>query len=289
MATRALSRPNSQSRSETFAPGFAARGSPFTVISSFVFRLLMLCLFSCLAWFSYCYSYSCFCCSRCSWHAESGAQLETQVAFGVAVGGVDDQRGFRTGKARDVEFKLGVAESSGRGREYGGLSRAVNFGGHGGGFDGPVGVVAHGDLQHGVLARKPGCGVDQFHSQDLRSLWFGALGNGDGGSLRHRKRRRHEMESAAADFFKDSAVLVVEAELECFFPVGVEREEIEIIVGAAVQHAAAAIDGSVDEGVGDAAVLGLHVKRGVTDDDIGVVAEHHGSAWASPGNYPPGI
>ena len=97
------------------------------------------------------------------------------------------------------------------------------------------------------------------------------------------------MKRAATDFFENGFVLVSEPQLQCFFAVGIERQEIKIIVGAAMQDSAAAVNRGVDEGIGDATVLGLDVKGEVTDFDIGVVAEQHVPGCASPGNYPPAI
>ena len=71
-------------------------------------------------------------------------------------------------------------------------------------------------------------------------------------------------------------MLFIEAQLERGFAIGIERQEIVIIVGAAVQHAAAAIDGGVDQRAGNAGVLGLHVISGLAEINIGVMTEDHG-------------
>ena len=54
-----------------------------------------------------------------------------------------------------------------------------------------------------------------------------------------------------------------------------ERQQIKIIIGAAVQNAAAAIDGGVDESIRGAAVLGLHVKDRLPHLYIRVMPEEH--------------
>jgi len=69
--------------------------------------------------------------------------------------------------------------------------------------------------------------------------------------------------------------LIVEAEFEGVTGVVVERQEIEVVEGAAMQNPALAVDGGVDESVGFTAVFGLHVKSGIADFDIGVVAKNH--------------
>ena len=88
--------------------------------------------------------------------------------------------------------------------------------------------------------------------------------------------RARKIQRAAANFFEYLAVLFIEAQLERGFAIGIERQEVVIIVGAAMQHAAAAIDGGIDQRVGDTGVLGLHVIRGLAETNIGVMTEDHG-------------
>jgi len=87
--------------------------------------------------------------------------------------------------------------------------------------------------------------------------------------------RGDQVKCPGADVFEGGAVLLVQAQAQSFFAVGIEGNQVVIVIGATVHDAAAVIDGGVDESGGDAAILRLHVKGGVADFDIGVVAEQH--------------
>ena len=84
------------------------------------------------------------------------------------------------------------------------------------------------------------------------------------------------MEYASANFFQHLTVLFIDAQLESFFAVGVEWQEVEIIIGAAMKHAAASVYGGVDERARGASVFGLHVILVGADANICVMTEDHG-------------
>jgi hypothetical protein len=83
------------------------------------------------------------------------------------------------------------------------------------------------------------------------------------------------MEYAGTNFFRDHPVLLVNPLFKRLFANGIERQEIEIVVGAAVKNAAAAIHDGVDQSVRGAAVLGLKVIDRLADFDICVMPEEH--------------
>ena len=83
------------------------------------------------------------------------------------------------------------------------------------------------------------------------------------------------MQGTSADIFHCDAVLFVQAELQCFFGVWSEWQQIEIIISAAMQHAAAAINGGVDQSAGGSAIFRLHVIGIFTHADVGIVPEEH--------------
>src|ERR1700733_4405798 len=70
-------------------------------------------------------------------------------------------------------------------------------------------------------------------------------------------------------------MLLIEAQFEGCFTIGIERQEVEIIIGPAVQHAAPAVNSSVNQAAGGAGVLGLHVVFGVSESNVAVVTENH--------------
>jgi hypothetical protein len=83
------------------------------------------------------------------------------------------------------------------------------------------------------------------------------------------------MQRARSKLFDDGAVLLVQAKLERLFAIGVQREKIEIVVGAPVQHAPLKVDGGVNKGVGGAAVFRLNVEGGLAHFDVCIVTKKH--------------
>ena len=70
-------------------------------------------------------------------------------------------------------------------------------------------------------------------------------------------------------------MLLVQTQTQRFFAVGIERNQIVIIVGAAMHHAAHIVNGGIDQRGGDAAILRLHVKSGLADLYVRIVTKHH--------------
>jgi hypothetical protein len=95
--------------------------------------------------------------------------------------------------------------------------------------------------------------------------------------------RRPTLQRAGANFLDDGAMLIVEAQLEGAQPVFVERQEIAIAGGAVMHYAAATVDGGIENGVGFAAVLGLHVIGHAIEREISIVSEEHFAAFVPLG------
>src|SRR6267143_3930051 len=83
------------------------------------------------------------------------------------------------------------------------------------------------------------------------------------------------MQRAGSKLLEDGAVLLVETHLQGLLTSRVQREQVEVIVRAAMQHASAAIHDGIDERVGGAAVFRLDVKRRVARFDVRIVTEEH--------------
>jgi hypothetical protein len=96
------------------------------------------------------------------------------------------------------------------------------------------------------------------------------------------------MQRAGTNVFEGGAMLLVQAEAQGLFAIRIERDEVVVVVGAAMQDATAEVDGGIDERGRDAAILGLHVKAGVADLHIRVVAEQHGIGFR-PGSAARGL
>src|SRR3977135_2977580 len=99
----------------------------------------------------------------------------------------------------------------------------------------------------------------------------------NGGSWSWRGRRGwRETERTGANFFQHLTVLFAETQPERFFGFGVEGQEVEIIIGAAMQDAATSINGGVDERASGAGIFGLPVIEVSADVNICVMTENHG-------------
>ncbi len=83
------------------------------------------------------------------------------------------------------------------------------------------------------------------------------------------------MERTSANFFQYLTVLFIDAQLEGFFAVGIKGQEVEIIIGAAMEHAAASVNGSVYQRAGIAGIFGLHMILMGADANICVMAKNH--------------
>jgi hypothetical protein len=70
-------------------------------------------------------------------------------------------------------------------------------------------------------------------------------------------------------------VLFIETEFQRLFAAGIKGEQIEIIISAAEEDAAAKIDSGINQGVSGAAIFRLDVVGGVAHFDVGVVTEKH--------------
>ena len=75
-------------------------------------------------------------------------------------------------------------------------------------------------------------------------------------------------------------MLLVNSSFENSFPAGVERQQVPVVVRAAMQDAPLPVHRRVNQGARDAAILGLYVDRLCADGDVAVVAEDQG-----PGTY----
>src|SRR5580700_6317198 len=70
-------------------------------------------------------------------------------------------------------------------------------------------------------------------------------------------------------------MLVVNSLSKEILACAIEWQKIDVVIGAAMQDAASAIDGRVDQGVGGAAVLGLNVINRIPHLHVRVMPEEH--------------
>src|SRR5208282_413527 len=83
------------------------------------------------------------------------------------------------------------------------------------------------------------------------------------------------MQCAAANLFGHTAVLVVDSFSDERFTFRIKRQQINIIVCAAMQNAAATIDRRVDQGIRGPAVLGLYVVDRLSHFYVRVMPKEH--------------
>ena len=70
-------------------------------------------------------------------------------------------------------------------------------------------------------------------------------------------------------------MLFINTQLESFFSVGVKGQEVEIIIGAAMENAATGVNGGVNERARYAGIFRLHVILVGADANICVMTENH--------------
>ena len=75
--------------------------------------------------------------------------------------------------------------------------------------------------------------------------------------------------------FDNGAVLFIDAQLQGLFAIGVQRQQVKIVVGAPMQDAPTKINRGINERVSDPAIFCLHVIRSVAGFYVGVVTEEH--------------
>ena len=189
------------------------------------------------------------------------------------------QCGLSSSEARHFEFEMRLAIGSCLRRKFRYLGRAIDSRGHQGASDSlSILLFPDGDVQVRALSSQPGLCVDQFYCErrrkrgirTSRGLVFCARRLFLDG-----RRRRHKMQCAASNFFGYGAMLVVNTFSKHIFAFRVERQQIDVVICAAMQHAAAAIDGGVDQTVRGAAVFGLDVIERLAEFDIRVMPEKH--------------
>jgi len=94
---------------------------------------------------------------------------ETQMPFGIAVKCVDDQSGLHSRDARHLELQLRAAVDSGFGLEFVRIGGAFNARHDAGVVHRFAALpVLNGDIQRGVLSRKPSLRIDQNEGENLR-------------------------------------------------------------------------------------------------------------------------
>ena len=70
-------------------------------------------------------------------------------------------------------------------------------------------------------------------------------------------------------------VLIVQTQFQGLLAIIVQRQQIVIIVGSAMQDPAVEVNGGINQPMGCSTIFGLHVKRDIAEREISVVAEHH--------------
>lgn len=211
--------------------------------------------------------------------------MKFDLSLGSRVSGFDDEGHFRPGEPRHFKFEMRVALSAGLGSISRRLGGAFDARGHFGAGDGFSILTANGDLQSSAFAGEPTPGVRQFQGKSgFRSgsglSWcrrrrlcrsgrgWGWLGRRWCGWMRKKQR-------TGANIIDRRAMLLIQTQLQSFLGVWSEWQQIEIIISAAMQHAAAAINGGVDQSAGGSAIFRLHVIGIFTHADVGIVPEEH--------------
>ena len=160
-----------------------------------------------------------------------------------------------------------------------------NFGAHACARDGSSAFLFDSEVKRGLFSHQPGACVQKLQYQFWRlhsgGRWLfyvcaGLIGvswsrNRGGGS----RLRYCQLEFATADGFQNCAVLFINAKLQRLLGVIGQREEVVVIIRAAMEHAALVVDGGINQGVSCAAIFGLHMKCVRSEFEIGIMPENH--------------
>lgn len=190
----------------------------------------------------------------------------------ISLGRFDDQCHIAACQGRHIKFELHMAERPSFGGKFRGFNRAFNFRYDFGTFDGFLRLIPHDDLKKGALARKPGFGVEQLQVQRAwRAIRWRIC-------FRRRSiatRWRSDMQRSGAEFFHDGAMLRIHAEFQGMLAFGIQRKQIVVVIGAAVQNSPLKIYSGINQGMSSAAIFCLHVAGNAGDRHVRVVPEKH--------------
>jgi len=179
---------------------------------------------------------------------------------------------FRAGNAREVKLDGGMAQAARLCLKGGFRLSALDV--H---IDNRVthrlacGVLKK-NAQTRVLAGKPSLGVHELQAE----IWNFRCGRGRS-CLRSRRNqswllrrfwRDWQIQRARTYLFNDTMVLVIEPEPESLGTVLIQREQIEIVVGPAMENPAAVVNRGVQQSVRLTAILGLNVEDDIPNSQI---------------------
>jgi hypothetical protein len=88
-------------------------------------------------------------------------------------------------------------------------------------------------------------------------------------------RGQGDRKRAGLNLFDNGAVLFIDALPQGLFAIGIQRQQVKIVVGAPVQNAAAEVNSRINQGVSDPAILRLNVIGRVARFHVGIVTEKH--------------
>jgi hypothetical protein len=212
-------------------------------------------------------------------HARPSLQLKFQLAFRIRLRSLNDECGLGSGKPRHVKFQPCLTIGCGLRRKFRDVRRTIDARGYQRASNSfSILLFPDGNMQIRALPCQPAFRVNQFQ-RELRS---GRCIGMRRGILQLRCRdffdrhgRRNEVQCAAANIFGHGAMLIVNAFSERFFACRVQRKQINIVICAAMQNAAAAIDRSIDQSVRCASIFGLDVIDRLSHFHIRVMPKEH--------------
>jgi hypothetical protein len=201
---------------------------------------------------------------------------------GASLESLDNESGISMGERGHFEFELGIAESTGNGGKLRGHGSAIDLCGDDRAIGGFACLVANDDLQKRALSSEPGPGIDelQLESRGRRDgRRSGRRGSGSRGRSRRSNRlliwRQRNRKRSRLNLFDDGVVLFIDAQPQGLFAIGIQRQQVKIVVGAPVQDAATEINCRINQCVSGPTIFRLYVIGGVACFHVGIVTEEH--------------
>lgn len=203
--------------------------------------------------------------------------MEAQMSRRDATGCFDDQSRLRCGQPRHFEGELRAARTVCFSHEFMRFRGTLDARGNPGVRDGvAIFLGSNGKEESCPFPGEPAFRVDQLEQKNIRGCRPIRSARGCGRKLRF--RRQGEIQLSFSNFGNDAAVLVVQTKFQRTFMGRVQREQIKIVVGEAVQHTPVEINGGINERVRGATIFGLDVIGNFANRHIRVMANEHRSS-----------
>jgi NADH-quinone oxidoreductase subunit A len=193
---------------------------------------------------------------------------------------MNHQRRLRTGNLWHVKLNQGVTLWTGLHKAGTSIFASFNLHFYFCSKDRIAILLPHRYLQFRVATIQPGFRIGQFQYEPpgfAHTLWLPEITLG-GLPWRVRgvdRRRNCELQHSGPNLLDYCPVLLIQPQFQSLLPILIQGKQIKIVIGSSVQDAPVVVHRRVDQGVSWSAIFCLHMKRNVSEFEIGVVPEDH--------------